>query len=74
MFIHLSIPGMADKETIRAGPAQFGYDLKEKKAVSSWWEVVQMCMSLGQSQSNTEMFALAALWAREWKPGFWGRS
>ena len=30
-----------------------------------------MCMSLGQSQSNTEMFTVAALRARRWKPGFW---
>ena len=34
MFIHVSIPGLTQHEVIRAGPAQFGYDLRDNSPVS----------------------------------------
>ncbi|KAK7089469.1 hypothetical protein V1264_024679 [Littorina saxatilis] len=34
MFIHVTIPGLKETEVIRAGPAQFGYDLKDNTPVT----------------------------------------
>ena len=34
MYIHVEVPGMSQKIVYRAGPAQFGYNLKENSPVS----------------------------------------
>nr|KAG5703061.1 hypothetical protein BaRGS_016222 [Batillaria attramentaria] len=41
MFIHVSIPGLSTTMTLRAGPAQFGYDLKEGSPVSGMLAVAR---------------------------------